>query len=678
VNLPSIGFTGAEVLTATTTPYGLSTATPVNQRAVFRRTFGLRISTGGLADQVRFDSAAAHFSVEFAPRQLDIAGTNAVEVGASGGALQVTVAAPVQVRRARLTGGSTATVELYRLDGDKIVEDSKRSCANTTGASFGDDFTDLRFALKVRRADATYESLGVSDLKDLVVRGVPTAPRIGIANAAEGADTAFFFVNPGGIQAEPTGATDYGPQLATALQQHIDALEQPYPEHIDILLVFESDAPCDVIVTSFAIPVALVRTSFRSLLFKAADFPDPASFATRLREHSTPLPAYLRGKLSPGTQNALDRAGRSVAPGVLDSLARDLNLALQSEAFYTAQRFQGVTLTPETLAAALANPTGVARARVNRKLLEEAFGKEIAPIPGPSGDEKEVLRAQGATSTLEVTVDFPRGATVTSASITLEADLRGDAPGTAGEKGVGPANGADWHEAIPDEIGLGVDTGRSIARLIALDNALDASGIALALSATSAAAELTAEIRADEQNTPAGRVIASGKATLERLDRPDWIHFAFKKAAIVEAKPHWLVLRATNGAAVWLAAAGSATTRVGDSLEKGWNDRGGFDTVAPLFQVWSRAAESASAGQNGGSGDALATRLRVTVGGTSVAPTPTLVRDSKKRVLDITAALQAWLAAQPSSPAIVSVPISVATLGKGSVTVYPPEIEYSI
>ncbi len=680
MNLQSVGFTGAQVLTASNTTYALSTPTLLNQRNVFRKVFGLRINTGGLANQIRFDAETAHLAIEFDSKQFDIAGTSAVNVTTKSGALAIELPVPMQLHRVRLSGSAAATLEIYRLDGDEVAKDATKTAINTpTSGVLSGDFTDRRFAVKQRLPDASYASLGSDDLKDLVVTGFPTAPRVGIAPFVEGADTPFFFFNPGGIVGVdangPSGSADVGPQLAEALQQQIDSLEGPYPEHIDVYLVFESDAPCEVIVKSFVVPVLLVRNSFRAVLFEPEDFIDAASFATRLQEHSNPLTAFLRDKLTANTRQAIDRAGKSVADRVLEWIARDLNVALQSEAFYTAQRFQGITLTPETLAAAQGNPTGVARTRVNRSLLEEAFPKEIAPVPEPGDDEKEVLRAEGATSTIDFTVDFPRGAIVMHATLQLEGDLRGDAPpDVTGNNGNGTNPSVDWHDAIPDTLGLGVDTTRNVARLIAPDTAVNASGIALALSATAASAELTAELRADDQNTPAGRVIASGKTTIAQLDQPAWVRFEFKKPTVVEAKPYWLVLRVTDGSVVWLAENEGATTRVGDSAEKGWVDRGGFDAIAPLFQVWARGSNGAAASQ-GSDEDQLAARMRVTIGGASVAPQPAL--EGKKRVANITSALQAWLAAQPSSPAIVAVPFRVSALGKGSVTVYPPEIEYS-
>jgi hypothetical protein len=127
VNLQSIGFTGAQQLVANNATYSLSTPAVINQRSVFRRVFGLRINTGGLADSIRFDRAAAHLSIEFSARQFDIAGTSGVQVHTKGQALTIELPVPLQIRRARLRGGSASTVEIYRLDGDEVAGDPTKS-----------------------------------------------------------------------------------------------------------------------------------------------------------------------------------------------------------------------------------------------------------------------------------------------------------------------------------------------------------------------------------------------------------------------------------------------------------------------------------------------------------------------------------------------------------------------
>jgi hypothetical protein len=280
-----------------------------------------------------------------------------------------------------------------------------------------------------------------------------------------------------------------------------------------------------------------------------------------------------------------------------------------------------------------------------------------------------------------VRIDEPRAATIPSATMRIEVDLRGDAPGAAatssGQGGGTPAD--DWDEAIPDTTGITADATRAVAVRIAPADAIDASGVALALASLTATADLIAEIREDESGAPAGRILATGRTTIARLDAPDWVHFEFAKPAVVEARVYWLVLRATGGAALWLAAPAAGTTRVGDNIAKGWTDRGGFDDIAPLHQIWARGGPDGATAKAPGGVDApteIAGRIRVTIGSTIV--TPLSIGREKTCVATITNALQGWLAAQPSSFAVVAVPIAVAALGKGTVTIHPPEITYSI
>lgn len=65
MNVQSITLTGAAALNANGSAQNLHTPTAVNGRNVFRRVFGLRVSTGGLATRIRFDPDDAHFSLAF-------------------------------------------------------------------------------------------------------------------------------------------------------------------------------------------------------------------------------------------------------------------------------------------------------------------------------------------------------------------------------------------------------------------------------------------------------------------------------------------------------------------------------------------------------------------------------------------------------------------------------------
>jgi hypothetical protein len=57
---------------------------------------------------------------------------------------------------------------------------------------------------------------------------------------------------------------------------------------------------------------------------------------------------------------------------------------------------------------------------------------------------------------------------------------------------------------------------------------------------------------------------------------------------------------------------------------------------------------------------------------------PAASTGTKTRTVDIRVALQTFLASVPATGQLVSAPMRVSALGKGSITIYPPEIEYDV
>lgn len=682
-NVPSIAMSGAGAQAFTTNTSHLL-GTPValgGGRSVFRLLFGLRVNTGGVADGIRFAIDSASFALTFSPFDGKVRGSSSSQPQASvatkgSQALAVTLPVPMQIRRINFSI-SSGTVELYRMDGDVLAKEFTKNPADDS--TIAGDFTDRQFGLKLK-SGSTYQSINAAALVDVYAKGFPTSARIGIAPipaAGQALAPDFFFVIPGevGRSGGPSGSANIGRQLAAALQQHFDSLAPPYPHTVDLLLVAESDAPCRLQASTFAIPYGLLRTSFRALLLRAADITSATAFATRLREASTPLTAYLRSKLSTDTHTALTRASdRDLPAPVLARLLRELNTAMQTEAFYTTARFAGIALEPATLALATSGVTGVARTRVNRTLLEEAFPREIAALAAAGGDEKEVLRAAGAHASLDVRVDVPRPITIRAATLRLEGDLRNDAPGAAVADGNGSSGEPDWDAPIPDQTGFMVDAMRSVATSFTPGSALEASGVAMAISLTSPDVELVAELRKDQDGTPAGSVIATGATTVQQLDRPAWLLFSFAAPVIVPSSVCWIVLRATHGAALWLAADAAGVVRIGDAGAKNWAERASFTDRAPLHQLWN--ATAAPAGTSNGNAADIAERLRIAIG--NAVLTPAAGSSGKARTVDIRIALQTFLASAPAVGQLVSAPIRVSALGKGSVTIYPPEIEYDV
>jgi hypothetical protein len=94
--------------------------------------------------------------------------------------------------------------------------------------------------------------------------------------------------------------------------------------------------------------------------------------------------------------------------------------------------------------------------------------------------------------------------------------------------------------------------------------------------------------------------------------------------------------------------------------------------------VWSAARSVAASGSpsNGnGATDETAGRLRVNIGSAVLTP---VGFGGKAKVVNITSALHTFLASHTSGAALVATPVLVRALGKGNVTIYPPEVEYDL
>lgn len=156
--------------------------------------------------------------------------------------------------------------------------------------------------------------------------------------------------------------------------------------------------------------------------FHADDLPDPRVLADKLAEQGDPLsehlwrcaPHELRAALAPNQQ--------SHAPPehlVCQALIRLLNLTLSDEALYADTRFKGVALPPEAERLAQRKLVGRALTRVNRLLLEAAYGALIAPSfrryvvatsQAPAGDEQCFARLSEAVARWKA--DRPRHAEI--------------------------------------------------------------------------------------------------------------------------------------------------------------------------------------------------------------------------------------------------------------------------
>ena len=115
-----------------------------------------------------------------------------------------------------------------------------------------------------------------------------------------------------------------------------------------------------------------------SSTFSVDDLVNLPSFASRLKEQSRPVDAWLMQQLSERTKAALaEYEGENTDASPLQGrLLQDLNRLSNGPLVYEKQRFADVTLRPETQSLLSQAPQGGDLARLNRLLIEDAYSLE--------------------------------------------------------------------------------------------------------------------------------------------------------------------------------------------------------------------------------------------------------------------------------------------------------------
>ena len=244
-----------------------------------------------------------------------------------------------------------------------------------------------------------------------------------------------------------------------------------------------------------------------------------------------------------------------------------------------------------------------------------------------------------------VAVSLPPGAVVSKAALSTQESLRGDRPDDPGAA-----------SAASGRSGVHVSGDDTAAVSVAVDQALTATGLALPLLGLTSDTQVTVELRADDHGAPAGKALATTTAALSSPGAVEWSTVYFGPV-VLGSGPVWIVLRAPKGEAVWLAATAEDGLHVVRTPDDGAPTETVLPGLQPLYQLLSRSGSAA---------DAPATTLQL--GGTTVAAT----RDGDRSTYDLAAALQAAAAAG------AAVPLTFTSTAAGTITVYPPHVEYEV
>ncbi|MEZ4868449.1 MAG: hypothetical protein R3C14_44380 [Caldilineaceae bacterium] len=384
----------------------------------FRQVLYLRFVTGGDADGLRIDSAQCRLQANFKAITQNAKSNTIPSLAATftnGGPNTVRVEwdAPYQVRQVQLASslnlGGSAALEFYRLDGAQVAEKptvtaalggadllfvmentaialgtpqpgvaravgraaggagaqqvairQSRFAGNT--ATVPSDFTDARFALRLKDSAQASPNLRVDDLTSLSIRSYPTGPRLGLADPAQLAggnpNAILFFDRLTGMvdTADAPGNLAAGATLAAALQRYIDdffvalaAAKQAdptlaTPAQIDVALVVESDTPCRVQIADFVVEYGLARHSFPTNAEKISlTFRSGAVASQSAPLHLSPLAHVTAAtlRISPSLDDERPVSTGAGADPTTETLAQHTGLLLRID------RWAGQPVTPE-------------------------------------------------------------------------------------------------------------------------------------------------------------------------------------------------------------------------------------------------------------------------------------------------------------------------------------------
>lgn len=140
-----------------------------------------------------------------------------------------------------------------------------------------------------------------------------------------------------------------------------------------------------VILPIILISAASTLVAIQSKGFSSADIADWPGLAQRLQTAADPLSQHIIAQMAPADREILARYHASAKVPERSILAA-LNRYLHSGELYRTNWFQGVSLRDRTQQFQQANPQGGNLVRLNRLLLEDAFGSVFVPTVGVGPD----------------------------------------------------------------------------------------------------------------------------------------------------------------------------------------------------------------------------------------------------------------------------------------------------
>ncbi|MCD6224410.1 MAG: hypothetical protein J7K32_02615, partial [Deltaproteobacteria bacterium] len=236
----------------------------------YRKIFYLRFLLNNNPDKIVINKESTELQVAFAPLEYNSAAPGAeADITPYADSFIVDLkTAPGYPSKININNANVSQVEIYRVDGNRLMSDPTLTINNNTTIS--EEFVAARFAIKANKSNGDQIQFTKDEIQAINIISYPTGPRIGLADPAKPEGAIFFRQEPGLIKPADISSTfslNASTAFAEALQGYLNRyFEENNPvdqQHIDIALIVESDAQCSFSLSRFAVYYSPVLIGFR-------------------------------------------------------------------------------------------------------------------------------------------------------------------------------------------------------------------------------------------------------------------------------------------------------------------------------------------------------------------------------------------------------------------------------
>ena len=218
---------------------------------------------------------------------------------------------------------------------------------------------------------------------------------------------------------------------------------------------------------------------------------------------------------------------------------------------------------------------------------------------------------------------------------------------------------------IVENTGAYVGPEKWVAQPLTPPHTLSVNGVRLGLLVLTEKAELQVQLREDWHGLPLGKSMVDVILRTGKIGQKHWANLLFSAPVELFVQPYWLLCRATGGAAIWLAQTSDSSI----SMLKHENEEQ-LDLLEGMAALYGWMVPDQTEAI-----EELHLPSSLKVSNQQVVP---VLVEGDTLVYELAGALNSSLQAADTGSGHLTVKLSFTAAVPGFITVYSPEIEYSV